>query len=553
MSSIGNNADFRAIKDYFDRTEPNNNEANSVRESFYRWFETKAWALRVRGIHVQDQVIAKAKRYRDRFNALNADPSLAGPIGDSPMLNATLKRLDFHFDKANESIVFSGETQEGSGFRVAFPIAHVSAVFDEEAAAMGYTEVLMGEYGATLDGFHRQVFRARQRGYGGVYERALNRVRRHARHYGLAGARYVNDWQNNEYGDDPELGSLWSSFKKFTLAPITLPVAAAKVVARSKAVGTALGGVAVVFPAVGAPALAAWGAAHATMAMYDAHQKGHRTNFPQLHANLTRLQNENSLEAHTTMAALASVPPDINDLIRQAQDFLSAARSYQARGSINVSANLGAYIAPPTGHTGSSLARVAPPAATSAATYVAPPMTVTAPRPPVASTYIAPPMTVTAPRPYVAPPTGRYIAPPTWRSYIAPPANAFIAPPTGRYIAPPTGRNWNEFRRPLAPAQFTRNWINPNSFIAPPTAWNDYRPAPPAPALWNMPSATAAPIAPPPPGYFRDINGNLRTIASEQEENQETFDPSMPYGRRHHRRHEFAHEPAQTFHQGYYQ
>jgi len=476
------------------------------------------------------------------------------------MLNATLKRLDFHFDKANNAIVFSGETQEGGGFTVSFPIAHVSAVFDEEAAQVGYTNVLLGEYGATLDGFHRHMNHARSRGYGHLYDRALHRVRNHAAHYGLTGIDYVNDWQENELA--PELGSLWSSFKKFTLAPITLPVQAAKVVARSKTAGTILGGVAIAFPAVGAPALAAWGAAHTAMAMYDAHQRGRPSHFPQLHANITRMAQDDSLESRTTMAALASVHPDINAVIAQAQAFLDAARDFQAQGGLTASVNMGGpyvaigapYIAPPSGHT-TALARLAPAAPTGAHGYVAHPAGRAYVAPPAGRSYIAPPTgRYGAPASYIAPPTGRYIAPPTGRYVAQPFGRSYIAPPTGRYIAPPTGRYYPGFGQ----------YQQPRSFIAPSMPDWAIRDELRQDVIQNR-----AQLAPPPPGYFRDLQGALRPISSVNA--TEPWDATMPYGPEHHRGHRYQHEPAfdrgrwerehreyhpqpaQTFHQGYYQ
>ena len=290
------------------------------------------------------------------------------------MYQTIVRELAFHFDRESEMIVFQGTMQDGSGFQVAFPISHVSTVFDQHAQAMGYANVaIMGDV-ATIDGFFGKITHAIGHGMRSVYDHTIRTVGTHAAHYGRAGLHFVGH--------------------------------EGQALARSKTFGTVLGGVAVCFPAVGAPALAAWGAAHTAMAMKDAHDRGHRTNYPQLQANYQVLANTDSPEARMSVAALASVPPDPGLTLQQAEDIIA-----QLQASFSLGA---AYIAPPTGQTST---RPAPP---SARPYIAPPtgQTSTRPAPPSARPYIAPPPPQGA-RPYIAPPTGQIFrpAPPTGHDF----------------------------------------------------------------------------------------------------------------------------------------
>src|SRR5208337_831243 len=230
----------------------------------------------------------------------------------------------------------------------------VAAVFDQEAAAMGDPTVIMGDV-ATIDGFSQRLRHAHRRGYGAAYDRTIRRVGRHAVHYGTNGREFVRNWEQGYYGSlghgghvappgmaaghwSPDLndayhvqiGSFWKDALRETVLPIeSLKFAArgGKALARSKAVGTTLGGVAVVFPAVGAPALAAWGAAHTAMAMYDAHRRGHPTQYPQLRVNIAALGQSDSPLARTLFAALASVPGDINETLANADALLRQAQA----------------------------------------------------------------------------------------------------------------------------------------------------------------------------------------------------------------------------------
>src|SRR5208337_3890751 len=115
------------------------------------------------------------------------------------MYSANVSRLEFGFDRENQTLVFSGTMSDGSGFRVGFPIAHVAAVFDQEASAMGDPTVIMGDV-ATIDGFSQRLRHAHRRGYGAAYDRTIRRVGRHAVHYGTNGREFVRNWEQGYYG-----------------------------------------------------------------------------------------------------------------------------------------------------------------------------------------------------------------------------------------------------------------------------------------------------------------------------------------------------------------
>jgi hypothetical protein len=235
------------------------------------------------------------------------------------------------------------------------------------------------------------------------------------------------------------------------------------------------------------------------------------------------------------------VPGDINETLSKAQALLAEAQAREA-GAEHQTYSAG--IGPVRATIGAPLP---PPPAPPTRNYVAPP---------TGRSYVAPP----------APPTGStrtYVAPPTGRNYVAPPApptRNYVAPPTGGWRpAPPPAQNtyWRNTRqgvgwRPAPPAQRSwGNWYNPTSYTS-------YAPtvptAPIATPTWSQAVAQGGgynsagvwvPPAPPPP------TGVTAPVAPTQ------YDPRYPYGRGHHRRHQYpAYAPqAQptSFNRGYFQ
>ena len=72
-----NNQDFLAIVEYFERTEPNNNDGNAIRERFLQW--VKPWKAKIPMMHITDAYLSKVRGFRDAFNAANNNPDLADP------------------------------------------------------------------------------------------------------------------------------------------------------------------------------------------------------------------------------------------------------------------------------------------------------------------------------------------------------------------------------------------------------------------------------------------------------------------------------------------
>lgn len=188
------------------------------------------------------------------------------------MYSATVHTLGFVFDRQRQALVFTGTLENGFAFEVAFPIGHVTMTFDREAAGMGYCgEPLLGSVD-TVDSFLGAVEVMHRRETGtelGYVELGW---------FGSKLARSVSH--------------AVSSVAKTVAKPVSTAVKAyvntvkkvgqqavkyAKAGIRSKYVGYALAGAAVAFPAIGAPALAAYGAANRALAAYEDARRGVKT------------------------------------------------------------------------------------------------------------------------------------------------------------------------------------------------------------------------------------------------------------------------------------
>lgn len=126
------------------------------------------------------------------------------------MYTATVHRLGFNFDRAQNALVFTGQLENGFQFSIAFPIAHVAVTFDREMAAMGYMgEPIMGDI-ATIDGFFSSFKKAVSsvarvatapitaplkavvpKQVQNAFNKTVNKVGTQAVHYARAGANFV--------------------------------------------------------------------------------------------------------------------------------------------------------------------------------------------------------------------------------------------------------------------------------------------------------------------------------------------------------------------------
>jgi hypothetical protein len=229
------------------------------------------------------------------------------------MTMLTVHQLMFGFDRATNTIIFQGELENGYKFGVAFPIGHVVVTFDREAAALGYAGNPICGAVDTIDSFIDavEVIHKKTGGLndvelgwlgalgplrGGPFDAikaivpAANRAAAYAAEDKLG--RALNQKELYQFGAKPPEGAISSitsvASKAYQSTIKKVGQQAVKVarkgvsyvgkgaltIARSKLVGTALSGVAIAFPAVGAPALAAWGAANRAANAYDAARAG---------------------------------------------------------------------------------------------------------------------------------------------------------------------------------------------------------------------------------------------------------------------------------------
>lgn len=192
---------------------------------------------------------------------------------------ATVHTLGFAFDRARNSLVFTGSLENGFAFEVAFPIAHVALTFHREATQLGYIgEPLMGDV-ETVDGF-----------LGAVELMHLNET---GTELGWFGSKLVKSVAKAASSVAKTVAKPVASVAKVVAKPVSMAAkayvstvkkvagqalkygkSAGMTLARSKFVGAALAGTALVFPAVGAPALAAWGAANKAVSLYDQARQG---------------------------------------------------------------------------------------------------------------------------------------------------------------------------------------------------------------------------------------------------------------------------------------
>lgn len=261
------------------------------------------------------------------------------------MLQATVRRLAFLFDRAKQALVFRGELESGYAFEVAFPIGHVAVTFEREAAALGYAAgpLLGGDY-VTVDGFlgavevmhSREVGKlGREADLAGPLDRAkamqaellalskqpgMTREKLMARYNQLKSgiftsgvldkaAKSVSTVASSAY--NATIKKVGQQAVKYARQGVQAVGKAGLAIARSKLVGQALAGAAVVFPAVGAPALAAWGAANRAASAYDAASKGvasARAAVSTISSNAKALTGSSAPTARMTLAGLRSVP-----------------------------------------------------------------------------------------------------------------------------------------------------------------------------------------------------------------------------------------------------
>lgn len=149
-------------------------------------------------------------------------------------MNINVSSVVFRWDHARQALA-AEVTSDVGNVCVYFPVAIVQKEFNLALRQLGYHFLpSVGEY-VTIEGFFSWVKKATKK-----VGRAMKSAARTVGH------------------------------KLAKVAKLAKPLSRlAKGIARSKLVGTALGGVATVFPAVGAPALAAWAAAHRGVVALD--------------------------------------------------------------------------------------------------------------------------------------------------------------------------------------------------------------------------------------------------------------------------------------------
>jgi hypothetical protein len=191
------------------------------------------------------------------------------------MYSATVHTLGFTFDRNRNALVFTGQLENGFAFEVAFPIGHVALTFHREATALGYCgEPLMGDV-ETVDGFLGAVEMMHQRETGVELGWFGSRLIKKATHAVTSVANTVNKALPKPLSKVAQ--AYVSTVKKVGSQALHYAQTGGMALARSKVLGTALAGVALAFPAVGAPALAAWGAANRAVSLYDQARQGIKT------------------------------------------------------------------------------------------------------------------------------------------------------------------------------------------------------------------------------------------------------------------------------------
>jgi len=441
----------------------------------------------------------------------SAQPTMPPMTGaGSHELNFEIQSIDFTWDPMAHTLVFMVALTNGYTVNVAFPISAVSAHFNALLQRMGYQPPpqLNGPI-ESLDGFFGSIshaFSSVGHGAESAFNHTIESFAKHAVHYVGVGAK--------------DFGKVGAGL------------------ARSRTFGAVLGGVAMVFPAVGGPALAAWSAAHTAVTMYDnakrSQDPGDQAEAAQLQANIGQLQANGSAEAQLTIAGLQSVPaepqqPDAS----QAPDDSSGEMTMPTMtvsGSAGGSAEMGfpmfipappppppqynqPYISPPTGYGQQQSVGFHPREAVNNGPFDQ--SVGFHPREAVANpgnavwdhqngrwrhrydhervnqafgTHELPPLTDMAP-----PPPGYYRDVHGQLRLLSEVQAPYIAPPPPQYhqdvLAPPAPPS------PPPPPQAWQDYTQP--YVAPPA------PPPPPPQAWqDYTQPYVAPPAPPPPAYF---------------------------------------------------
>lgn len=145
-----------------------------------------------------------------------------------------IKALGWHWDRAKNILWGSATLTNGQSISVGLPVAHVSMTFDESVGELGL-EVEAPSVGEeeSVDGLFGRIGRAFSKATAGIRRTLQKAV-------------------------DNTVGKVAQTVGKVALS-----------VARSKLVGSALGGAAALFPAIGGPALGVWALANKAAKVHD--------------------------------------------------------------------------------------------------------------------------------------------------------------------------------------------------------------------------------------------------------------------------------------------
>ena len=267
-------------------------------------------------------------------------------------LDYTVAAIDYRWQPADNTLLFIVSLTNGYRVQVAFPVRVVSDFFHTLLNRSGYYRqpALLGNI-ESLDGFFSSIEHA-VGSVGSVAESAFNHtIGMLAKHAGAEAGKGLAG------------------------------------LARSKTFGAVIGGVAVCFPALGAPALAAWTAAHAAVVIHDEAKQGqNRRAAAQLQVRVGALAQDPSPAAQLTIAGLQSVRAD-----PQQPEVAPPVPGTDMTPQVSIpDVAITAGVQPPAGAPDDSGAMVMPEMTISAQPSVGAPM-MPPPPPPPQQNYIMPP------------------------------------------------------------------------------------------------------------------------------------------------------------------
>lgn len=230
------------------------------------------------------------------------------------MYSAVVRKLQFGWDTKRQALVFMGTLENGFQFEVAFPVGHVALTFDTVAAEMGYVSMPQCGDIETVEGFlgaielaHLEETGEELGWFGSKLARSVGRAVSSAAKTVAKPVTKVVSKAAKAYVST--VRKVAKQALKYGRAGVSTLGKGGLALARSKALGTALGVAAVAFPAIGGPALAAYAAANRAAAIYDAARTaGSIVTSNNIKNRVAQLARSNAPSARMVIAGLKSAP-----------------------------------------------------------------------------------------------------------------------------------------------------------------------------------------------------------------------------------------------------